>query len=142
MTRFLSLASLAIALCLPLAACFDVDDTAACTPAGSNVPAGVYGGDHYQLTINPDGSAELLGDCSRATVDQTPIVDGVGQWTLAWQSGYGLPVQDSGAVQTIDVTFDVHLCATTVSGTLTFPDGTTSPVAVVLGQQANIYACE
>ena len=115
------------------------DDTGGC--AATVLPAGVYGGVHDQLTVADDGSAELLGDCSLGTVDAVPLDAGAAHWTFTWQSGYGMPVQDTAAVQTIDVAFDGTFCAGRLTGTLTFPDGTTSPVDVTLGAQAQVYGC-
>lgn len=112
-----------------------------CVPAGERVPAGVYGGLHYELTVTNGGAAVLLGDCSRATMAEVPVVDGAVHWLLTWQSGYGLPVQDTAAIEYIDVALDGAYCGGALTGTLTFPDGATGEVDVVSGRRAEIYAC-
>jgi hypothetical protein len=146
MLRRLALRRLALlTVFAPLAACPMPDDdtgTMTCIPEGDAVPAGVYGGAHYQLTVSDTGEAELLGDCSRATVDAVPITEGVVHWVLTWQSGYGLPVQDTASIEYIDVSLDGSYCGGELTGTLTFPDGSSSDIDVVLGAQAEIYACE
>lgn len=116
-------------------------DSEPCVTSGTRVPAGVYGGAHYELTVTNNGEAVLLGDCSRATVDAAPAVDGAVHWVLTWQSGYGLPVQDTAEIVYIDVALDGTYCGGALAGTLTFPDGTTGEVDVVAGRQAEIYAC-
>jgi hypothetical protein len=120
----------------------DTADTAACAPSGDLVPAGVYGGTHYQLTVAADGSAELLGDCSRATVAQATVASGAVHWDLTWQSGYGLPVQDTASIEYIDVTLDGTLCGSALDATLTFPDASTADIHVVLGADADLYYCD
>lgn len=66
---------------------------------------------------------------------------GAVSWTFSWQSGYGLPVHDTAAIEYIDVNFVGTFCGDELSGTLTFPDGTTGTVDVVLGASAEITAC-
>lgn len=119
----------------------DTGDSGACVPVGTSVPPGVYGGAHYEFTVESNGSAELLGDCSLATVDAVPVAAGAVDWTFSWQSGYGLPVHDTAAIEYQDVNFVGTFCGGELIGTLSFADGTTSAVDVVLGVAAEITAC-
>lgn len=143
-----------LAVSLSVAACFEkgnsgdtgdsagTDDSGACVLSAAILPPGVYGGVHYQLTVAGDGAAELLGDCSLATVDAVPLTEGFAHWILTWQSGYGLPVQDTGDIETIEVIFDGTYCEGRLVGTLTFPEGSTGELDVVLDAPAEIYSCQ
>lgn len=119
----------------------ETGDSGDCLPVGTSVPPGVYGGAHYEFTVEADGFASLLGDCSLATVEAVPVSAGAVSWTFRWQSGYGLPVHDTAEIEYIDVNFVGTFCGDELSGTLTFPDATTSLVDVVLGVPAEITAC-
>lgn len=117
-------------------------DSADCTPVTGSLPRGSYGGNHYELTVSVDGSAELRGDCSLASVGSTPVDDGAVNWLFSWQSGYGLPVQDSAEVEYIDVAFVGTACGETLEGTLTFPDASTAPLSVTKGAAPNLLFCQ
>ena len=116
--------------------------TEPCVSTATAVPPGTYGGVHFQLDVATDGSAELLGDCSLATISAVPVADGEVHWTLTWRSGYGLPIQDTATIDYSDVALDGTFCGGTLTGTLTFEDGTGTAISVVEGVQAEIYACE
>lgn len=112
-----------------------------CVPDGDVVPAGTYGGVHYQLIVAADGTAELLGDCSRATASDVSLDAGLAHWTLQWQGGYGLPVQDTATIEYTEVVLDGTYCGGELNGTLTFSDGETAAIDVMLDRDAEIYAC-
>ena len=136
-----------LACLAPLAACPQPDgdsgDTSLpCVPGSDPVAAGVYGAEHYQLTVAADGTAELQGDCSLATVDAVPVSEGAVHWTLSWRSGYGLPVEDTAAIEYQDVLLDGTYCGGEIAGTLTFPNLSTAEIDVVLGVSAEIYYCD
>ncbi|MSP54681.1 MAG: hypothetical protein EXR69_03615 [Myxococcales bacterium] len=141
-----------LALTLAAPACFESADDSGdsgggtdsgdCVPSASALPEGVYGGAHYQLTVTGHGSAELRGDCSLATLDSAALSAGVADWILIWQSGYGLPVQDTGDIETIEVAFDGAYCGGRLTGTLTFPEGSTGELDVIIDAPAELYSCQ
>lgn len=111
-------------------------------PLQGQLPAGVWGGEHYELTVGEDGVGALLADCAHGT-SAAPLVAADGalsagfDWYLDGGPSPTQPTQDP-VPMTLDATVDT---ANLLEGTLTFEDGSQSDISVALDQPATVYRC-
>ncbi len=119
-------------------------DTGGSDTGGSDaLAAGVYGGEHFELTVNADGSGFLEGDCGHASLDG-PIEapDGALELHFDWVSEAG-PTADTGTAPSSPATVTAGVAGGVVDGVffLDASPSATSVFHVELGVAATLYKC-
>ena len=113
------------------------------TGASDALAAGVYGGEHFELTVNADGSGFLEGDCGHATLDG-PLVapDGTLELHFDWVSEAG-PSSDTGTAPSSPATVTAGVAGGVVDGVffLDASPSATTDFHVELGVAATLYKC-
>lgn len=110
------------------------------SPLDGQLAAGVWGGEHWSLTVADDGSASLEGDCSHAEL-AGPLVATDGELTVEFDLvGEGGPVPDTGWGPGEPATLTAKVSATRLEGTVEV-GGATEDIVVVLGDAPNLMKC-
>ncbi len=109
-------------------------------PLDGQLPAGLWGGEHWSLTVAEDGSAQLEGDCSHADLPG-PLVATDGDLVVTFDLvGEGGPVPDTGWGPGEPAELDAMVSPTRVEGTIEV-GGASEAFVVVLGDAPNLMKC-
>ena len=73
-------------------------------PLDGQLPAGLWGGEHWSLTVAEDGSAQLEGDCSHADLPG-PLVATAGDLVVTKAAAF---VRDGDKINPVPDTAGTH----------------------------------
>lgn len=126
----------------PLVAASLVACTASPTPTA--LPPGEWGGEHVSLTVSARG-ASLDFDCARGTVDQRPLLDSLGQFTLTgvYIREHGGPIREGEPEDRHRALYFGQLDGSrlTLSIRLTDDGVQIGPYTAMLGQPPRLFKC-
>jgi len=109
-------------------------------PLDGQLATGVWGGEHWSLTVADDGSALLEGDCSHAEL-AGPLAATDGELVVEFDLvGEGGPVPDTGWGPGEPALLSAKVSATRLAGTVEVR-GATEDIVVVLGDAPNLMKC-
>jgi len=110
----------------------------------TELPAGQWGGEHVSLMVSTT-SASLEFDCAHGTVEEAPLLDSEGQFSLhgVYVREHGGPMREGESEDRHPALYSGQLQGSrvTLSIRLTDDDTQIGPYTAQLGEQPRLFKC-